>query len=216
MDGRGGSQQTAFLQDQKCDVLLLTEVKDSWSLPGYRLTGPGAEMTRGKRWAAIAFRLPLVSRPPASPPVPHPASVAAVLGGTTYVSSILPWAGSGGEHPWQGDDHPTRMANTLDSLAPFLDKQTDLVWGGDWNHSLGGPERAGSKAGRRDLLSVLQKLRLNVPTAGLSHYLNDLLTIDHIALRNGVEEARRVVAVRDGKRLSDHDLYLVVSQDELQ
>ena len=105
------------------------------------------------------------------------------------------------------------MANTLNSLEPFPDEQTDLVWGGDWNQSLGGPERAGSKAGRRDLLSALQELRLNVPTAGLSHHLSDLLTIDHIALRSGVEEARRVVAIRNGKRLSDHDLYLVLTQD---
>ena len=42
----------------------------------------------------------------------------------------------------------------------------------------------------------------------------DLLTIDHIALRSGVEEARRVAAIRDAKRLSDHDLYLVVTQGD--
>lgn len=58
MDGRGGAGQTTFLQDQECDVLLLTEVKDGWLLPGYDLTLGGAVMTRGGRWAAIALLKP--------------------------------------------------------------------------------------------------------------------------------------------------------------
>ena len=171
-------------------------------------------MEPGKRWAAIAAREPLVPLVLETPHPPlHAASVAAVVAGTTYVSSILPWAGSGGRYPWQGADHPARVANALKILAQFLKTQTDLVWGGDWNHSLAGPERAGSKAGRRDLVSLVEDLGMVVPTAGLSHHLPDLFSIDHVALRGGVEEARRVVAAEDGKRLSDHDFYAVVTQD---
>jgi hypothetical protein len=40
-----------------------------------------------------------------------------------------------------------------------------------------------------------------------------LLSIDHVALRGGAEDARRVVAAKDGKRLSDHDFYIVITQD---
>jgi hypothetical protein len=211
LEGRGGAAQTAFLMEQNCDVLLLTEVKVGWSLPGYNITPGSADMGPGKRWAAIAAREPLV---PLVLSPPHPASVAAVMSGTTYVSSILPWAGSGAKHPWNGVDHPARVASTLKLLAPFLHEQTDLVWGGDWNHSLAGPERAGSRAGRMDLLALVEDLGLCVPTAGLSHHLAGLLSIDHVALRSGAEEARRIAAVaQDGKRLSDHDFYVVVAQD---
>src|SRR5471030_333288 len=112
MDGRGGATQTAFLLEQDCDVLLLTEVKGAWSLPGYNITEGDPDMGPDKRWAAIASREPLVPfvlKPPHSPL--HPASVAAVVDGTTYVSSILPWAGSGGQDPWNGVDHPARVVH---------------------------------------------------------------------------------------------------------
>lgn len=127
MEGRGGAAQTAFLLEQSCDVLLLTEVKDGWTLPGYSITEGGPDMGPGKRWAAIASREPLV--PLGLDPL-HPASVAAVVGCTTYVSSILPWAGSGGKTPWHGVDHAARVVHTLKVLAPFLQDQKHLVWGG--------------------------------------------------------------------------------------
>ena len=153
--------------------------------------------------------------PPLQPPHPplHPASAAAVVDGTTYVSSILPWAGSGGKDPWNGVDHPARVVSTLKVLAPFLHEQKHLVWGGDWNHSLAGPERAGSAAGRMHLLALVDDLGLCVPTAGLSHHLTGLLSIDHVAVRGGAEDAGRVVATTDGRRLGDHDFYVVTTQD---
>lgn len=64
-----------------------------------------------------------------------------------------------------------------------------------------------------DLLALVDDLGLCVPTAGLSHHLAGLLSIDHVALRGGAEDARRVVAAKDGKRLSDHDFYIVITQD---
>lgn len=204
MAGRKGHRQTEFLVHQDCDVLLLTEVPDGWSLPGYQLTPGGSDMGPKKRWAAIASRLPLV---PISSP--HPATTCARIADTTYVSSILPWSGSGGRHPWRGADHAARLMNTLEDLGPFLRTQTDLVWGGDWNHSLAGPEKCGSNAGRRALIALLAELALGVPTAGLGHRHEDLFTIDHVAMRHGVDQARRIVAVDGGNPLSDHDLYFV-------
>jgi hypothetical protein len=206
MEGRGRQAQTDFLLGQDCDVLLLTEVPDQWSLEGYYLTPGGPDMGPRKRWAAVASRSPLV--PIASP---HAASTAAIVERTTFVASILPWAGSGGHHPWRGVDHHSRVKDTLDALAPFIGNQTDLVWGGDWNHSLAGREKAGSQLGRLSLQSLLTDLGLGVPTSGLAHRLDGLLTIDHIAMRCGADEARRVIAEDEGKRLSDHDFYFVVT-----
>jgi len=125
MEGRGGVEQTNFLLDEECDVLLLTEVKEGWSLPGYHLTLGKADMAPGKRWAVVASKDPLVQAETG-----HPASAAAIVDGATYVSSILPWAGSGGNDPWLGEDHSARMANTLNALAPFLRSQANLVWVG--------------------------------------------------------------------------------------
>jgi endonuclease/exonuclease/phosphatase family metal-dependent hydrolase len=83
------------------------------------------------------------------------------------------------------------------------------VWGGDWNHALTGKEYAGSQGGRRAILSALDELGLEVPTADLPHRMDRLLTIDHIAVPHGWSTpATRVVAGRGGKRLSDHDAYI--------
>lgn len=206
MAGRGSSQHAAFLRKQDCDVLLLTEVKVGWSLDDdYHLTEGGEGMTVDKRWAVVASKHPLKTCTS-----PHPASVAAKIGSTTYVSSILPWKGCGDVHPWDGSDHISRMTATLTKLAPFLeDNKANLVWGGDWNHALVGPERAGSAAGRDALRVLLAELDLEVSTIDLQHRLPEIFTIDHIALRGSTHQALRV----DAAGLSDHDFYMVVTHD---
>ncbi len=98
------------------------------------------------------------------------------------------------------------------SLLKNLPK-SDLVWGGDWNHSLIGSKTAGSKGGREHVLGALQKLNLQVPTAGLSHQLGNCnYSIDHIAVPYGwvVKRAARVVA----KGLSAHDAYVIEVHQE--
>jgi len=88
----------------------------------------------------------------------------------------------------------------------------DLVWGGDWNHSLIGKEHAGSMGGRKYLLEAIKKLGLNVPTTGLSHRGNYCQAIDHIGvpLSWTVESAKRIKA----EGLSDHDAYIVDADAE--
>lgn len=87
----------------------------------------------------------------------------------------------------------------------------DLMWGGDWNHSLFGSERAGSTAGRAHIESALDEFGLQVPTRDLPHRIDGVGTIDHIAVAReaAVVDASRVSGVgRDGA-LSDHDAYVV-------
>jgi len=208
MEGRRGSAQTAFLEAQDCDVWLLTEVNNRWSLPGYHMSAGSAAMGTDKRWAVIASRLTMDELPS-----PHEASSAARVAGVTFVASILPWRSCGSSDPWRGEDHATRMANTLYELTPFLRAQSNLVWGGDWNHALAGREYAGSAAGRRDLMTLIGELGLRVPTADLPHRLPSLLSIDHVALRGPWSQAHRVIATDNGVRLSDHDLYVVDTTD---
>ncbi|NYG54969.1 endonuclease/exonuclease/phosphatase family metal-dependent hydrolase [Nocardioides perillae] len=72
-------------------------------------------------------------------------------------------------------------------------------------------EHAGSKASRSHLLAALERWDLIVPTAPLAHRIPGLLSIDHIAVPRAwpVAGAVRVVAEAGGRRLSDHDAYVV-------
>lgn len=206
MEGRRSADALTFLGDQACDVLLLTEVPTGLALQGYGMTEARPLMRAGVHWAAVASRSPLddlVS--------PHPATTAAVIDGTTFVSSILPWRGCGDVAPWTGTDHLTRTTATLAALEPFLRSQDRLVWGGDWNHALHGPERAGSKAARAYLLRLVEELSLTVPTAILAHRIPGIFSIDHIATPTSqpADAAVRVQATQGERRLSDHDLYRI-------
>jgi hypothetical protein len=101
------------------------------------------------------------------------------------------------------------MEHTLEGLEPFLSRQDELIWGGDWNQSLQGNEAVGSHAGRIALRSLIDRLGLWAPPAQLPHRNDVLLSIDHIALKAPGAAAWRVVAEADGVRLSDHDAYVV-------
>lgn len=84
---------------------------------------------------------------------------------------------------------------------------------GDWNHALRGREYAGSLAGRTAIQEALARRRLMAATSDLPHRLDDLFTIDHIAVvpqSAGILAVNRIEAAgADGRRLSDHDAYTV-------
>ena len=203
--GRWSDHHAALLEESACDVWLLTEVSDRLSLAGYEIHTSQALMAARRHWAAV------LSRQPMNPlPDPHPASAAVSIGTTTYVSSILPWRGCGSGAPWVGENHASRTENAVGELVSNVAGTRPLVWGGDWNHALTGREYAGSQGGRRAVLAALDTLGLEAPTATLPHAIDGLLSIDHVAVPLGLEAtASRVSAQRDGKRLSDHDAYVL-------
>ena len=96
-----------------------------------------------------------------------------------------------------------RLAQTSTQTGPRL--------GGDWNHSLEGSETAGSHDGRAMILAALEELDLWAPTAPLHHRLSGVKSIDHVAVsrHSSNPKAMRLPAFRDGKKLSDHDAYVV-------
>jgi hypothetical protein len=197
-----------LVESANCDVWLLTETNRSVDLPGFEGHLTNGVMGHGQqRWAGVFSRRPL--QPLADP---HPASAAAVIDGTTYCSTILPWKGAAGEAPWSGHSHADRTRNALDVLLANL-PTTNLVWGGDWNHSLCGREEAGSIEGRRHVVDAVQRLGLCVPTCGLAHPIRGLRTIDHIAVPAdfAVDRVERIKAKIHG--LSDHDAYVVEVAD---
>ncbi|HEY0951221.1 hypothetical protein [Nocardioides sp.] len=203
--GRWTPEHERFVVDLDCDVLLLTEVSERVSIPGYGLHLGAALMARRRRWAGVASRLAI------SPlPDPHPASAMAVVDGWTFCSAILPWKGAGSRNIWAGSGHAAWTESCLSWLLPALPTER-LIWGGDWNHALSGREWTGSVGGRTALLAALEKLNLHVPTASLAHRIEGLLSIDHIAIPTDmtVTAASRVIGSADGRRLSDHDAYVV-------
>jgi len=192
---------------QRCDVWLLTEVKSDLEFDTYELhlTKDWMVEAQRKRWAGILSREPLCKLAD-----PHPASALARVGDLHFCSSILPWRSSGGKPPWDGANTAERTLAALNSLLQHL-PHTGLIWGGDWNHAFSGPEGAGSLAGRKHIRDVVTKLQLKVPTEELPHHLPGLLTIDHIAVGKGIDviSAEPIVASADGRRLSDHNMYVV-------
>jgi hypothetical protein len=165
-------------------------------------------MAARRRWAAILSRQQLTSLPD-----PHPASALARVGDLQFCSSILPWRSCGSQFPWEGTRHAEKTKNALDKLRIALPSGR-LVWGGDWNHALEGEDWSGTLAGRRCLLGTVTELKLQVPTTNLPHRLPCLFSIDHIAIDQAVTvvSAERIDASDGGKRLSDHDAYVVESR----
>ncbi len=195
---------------QKCDIWLLTELNRKWvdgdgkifdfqchlsaGIQG-RIKGSNQLLAAVLSLQAFDGRLP----------DPHPASAAAIINGIPYCSTILPWR-SAKETPWVGSNHSERTEGAIKSLLKQL-PTSDLIWGGDWNHSLIGREYAGSIGGRNHVLDAVEKLKLNVPTTGLSHRGDYCHAIDHIGVPMSwkVESATRIPAVE----LSDHDAYVL-------
>jgi endonuclease/exonuclease/phosphatase family metal-dependent hydrolase len=106
--------------------------------------------------------------------------------------------------------HADKTATAVSELLLRLRSAGSLVWGGDWNHALQGREYAGSQGGRAAITTALDELGLVVPTAELPHPIEGLLSIDHVAVPQGTKATgARVIAAHAGKRLSDHDAYVV-------
>ena len=203
--GRWTDEHHAFLEALDCDVLLLTEVSERLELAGYVRHVSERSMTARRRWAAMLSRTLLV--PVADP---HPASAMATIDGTTYCSSVLPWRSCGDGFPWVGQRHVDKTEHAVKELLANMPRH-NLVWGGDWNHALVGREYGGSQGGRRHVVRAVEALNLAVPTTPLEHRIDGLLTIDHVAVPRAasVTSANRFVAESQGKRLSDHDAYVV-------
>lgn len=138
---------------------------------------------------------------------PHPASAAVVVDKITYCSTVLPWRSvKESAFPPIDAKHAEKTKRAIELLVREL-PPSNLVWGGDWNHSLVGSEGAGSNEGRKYLLDALEVLGLKVHTIDLMHQNGVSKTIDHIAVPKSwnASGAKQICA----KGLSDHDAYVV-------
>lgn len=206
--GRWDDRHRALLETMDCGVLLLTEVSERLDVPGYDLHLGRQLMAPKRRWAAVASRLPVSPEPD-----PHGGSAMVALEGLRVCSSILPWRSCGTRDPWVG---ATSAERTIAAVAA-VEASAPSVWGGDWNHALSGKERAGSVAGRKALLAAVERLKLCVPTASSPHQIEELLSIDHIAVPRSwvVSATQRHRAFVGETRISDHDAYVVEARAQI-
>ena len=150
MDGRWSPEHADFMNQLDCNVWLLTEVNDSVELDGFERHVSEELMRPCVRWAGVYSRGPLSGLTD-----PHVASAMAVVDGTTYCSTILPWRSCPEDDTWPGSNHAERTANALAVLVDRL-QVDNLVWGGDRNHALSGPEEGGTRSGRRHVLDAIE------------------------------------------------------------
>lgn len=209
LEGRWDNRHLDLLVGLDCDVLLLTEVAERVSLPNHHLHHGGQWMQPARRWAVIASRVPLSPHPD-----PHGASALTEVEGLRVCASILPWRTCGTQPPWVGATTAEKTAAAVSAV----EHAAPSVWGGDWNHALAGPELAGSLAGRHALLGALERLGLQVPTASAPHQSEGLLSIDHVAVPASwvINRVERHSAFVNGRRISDHDAYVVQAVEPLR
>jgi hypothetical protein len=200
--GRWSSDHLALLQDQECDVWLLTEVPTEASIPGMTAHRTVSPMEPRKTWAGIFSAFDVIAQPD-----PHHATAMVHCDGLRLMSSVLPWRSCGAS--WEGSSLFEKMGVTLASLREHVDGTT--VWGGDWNQALEGRDYVGSMDGQEEILTLLNTSELSVPTRSLGSATKGHRSIDHIAvpITWDVAGAYRLVASTRGHRLSDHDAYVV-------
>jgi endonuclease/exonuclease/phosphatase family metal-dependent hydrolase len=202
LEGKWSPDHLALLERERCDVWLLTEVHVDTVIPGLNGHCTTASMAPRKRWAGVFSTLRVLAEPD-----PHLATAMAWIEGIRFTSSVLPWRACGPS--WPGATHPEKLRVTLGALEKYIDDAS--VWGGDWNQALEGPEYVGSLDGRRQILQLTQEAGHSVPTATLGSARKRHRSIDHISVPMDwdVDAACRVVAEAAGRRLSDHDAYIV-------
>jgi endonuclease/exonuclease/phosphatase family metal-dependent hydrolase len=206
LGGRWSESRAELLASLRCDVLLLTEVHLTTSVPGMLGRTTYGLMAPDRFWAGV-FGAGQMS----GYPDPHGAAAMARIDGVTNVCSVLPWRACGSGMPWLGERHGEKTGH---AVAPIARLRPPVVWGGDWNHALEGTDHVGSREGRDHIFGVLDTLGLQVPTADLDAHRGER-SIDHIAVPKEwvLVGTERVEAVVGGKRLSDHDAYVVEVED---
>lgn len=208
--GEYGRLQRDVLTELGADVLLLTEVRADFSLPGYHLqrSEPRALAKRPMSWCAIATSEPIEQVPTDTPG--FTAGWSAQLG-WALACSVLPWRGAG-DH-WPGDPGQPlaeRFAQTLQSHVDQLPTARPLLWGGDFNQALTGPEGAGTRDGRVLLRRVTAELGLSSPTTALESLAAPHKAIDHVFVPDPTTRAERQVPLTStGRPASDHPLYVL-------
>lgn len=221
---RGGTSRAArvaqefMFRDLQADVLVLTEPGPAYqNAPGILTSPPNRpDQQANEAWVAIVG--PSVE--PVALDVPYErmavAATALVNGVPLLVcGSVLPWG-------FVARDAPELVKageTALDAFLRVLHEQTAdiaelrrrhadhvLIWAGDFNQTLSGPNHGGSAAKREAFLGALDQLGLVAWNADAASADEGMHAIDLICGPRGIEirEQGRIDPVLDGVVMSDH------------
>jgi hypothetical protein len=213
--------QREVLNAHATNVCVLTEPPAELSAPGRgRAISPSSPHDGVGPWVCIVGD---GVEPVELPGQPRPLAVAAHTRwrGVDLVvfGSVLPWLGAATQVPEMalpGEPPAALFARHLrsqaDDVRALCSAHPDalVVWAGDFNQALAGPNYGGSNANRALLAETLDELGFEAWNATAPHAIDGLYSIDLICGRVGQpREVVRIPPVVDGRVLSDHAGYVV-------
>lgn len=225
--GRHGAaygRQVRLLDTLNLDIAVLTEppakalttTGDVVASPAQRVGAAGAEA-----WVAVVGH-GVQPVPPAHPFERLAVAARYSAGGRSVIiyGCVLPWRTARTQAPelaLTGESAGGMFARVLsdqkrDVESLVADHPDALVlWVGDFNQSLAGPNVVGSNRGRGGLNNALDDLGFEAWNANAPHACADLHTIDLICGPSAqpLHRVGRVDPMVDGRRLSDHAAYWV-------
>ena len=224
--GAKAERQRRVLDEIAPDIAVLTEVTaDSWTGHGDVVTSPACRPSRvgGEAWVAVVGK----GATPIEPLPPYESlGVAArfdVSGESIIVyGTVLPWraaprqaldlvqAGETADDMFQRVlREQVRQIETLQQASPGA----LVLWIGDFNQTLEGPNYGGSRAARRSLHDALGSLDMTAYNSSSQHARPGMCAIDLIcgpASRLGSDRpVGSINPIDEGRRLSDHAGYYV-------
>lgn len=226
---RGGKTKAARHAQQEAlrelvhDVLVLTEPGPAFDSTVAAVTSPRLRTHRSGHESWIAIVGSRVR--PTSFDIPFErmaaAGIAETRGGSFVIyGSVLPWGTFRQHAPELARDGESSLESFVrvlgDQVADIqalrrVHPEHAIVWAGDFNQQVHGPERGGSRARREALVGALTSLGLIAWNGAEAHAVPGMHAIDLICGPPEFEVLARgrIDPVRDGVRMSDHAGYWV-------
>ena len=216
-----GTAQRETLQELGADVVVLTEPPDSFERGPGVVTSPAHPLgTRGPgAWVAIVG--PHVEPVPVELPYERLAAAARVgIAGRNVIfyGTVLPWLAVRSHAPElvrPGEAFVDVFKRALEEQqSDLLNLQRGgalVVWAGDFNQSVDGPNHGGSREGREALNRCLADLGFAAWNGRARHAHEGLFAIDLICGNKdqAILEQGRIDPIRGGVRMSHHAGYWV-------
>ena len=218
-------QQQDRLKEIGADIAVLTEVPAPMSILQEGLVLSPVQRAQGRleleAWVGIAATgCQAVGQ--ALPFARMAAAAQVVLEGEPFLvyGSVLPWRGALHQAKYLSSDE---FENSAGLFKRILCEQVEdmkalkeqfrshsLIWAGDFNQSLSGPNYVGSKAGQELLSSALEDLDLEAWNKDCEHSIPGLSAIDLICGPKGRKhKVERFAPDHHSTTLSDHAGYIV-------
>jgi endonuclease/exonuclease/phosphatase family metal-dependent hydrolase len=217
--------QRQLLDHLEADIQVLTEVPTEMSFPSLeRVVSPVQRVTTlgPEAWVCIAASQMLTQVSP-QPPFERMAVAARMYAESesfTIYGSVLPWMTAPSQAPYllqSGESSFALFSRVLAEQVADIRRlrlghpDDTLIWAGDFNQPLVGPNRGFDNQRRTLLTNALEDLGLTARNAREEHAKVGYCAIDFICgpVERKPLRVESFSPVRDARKLSDHAGYLV-------